>query len=272
MNAGSPLFEKFRTKAGERVRFLSEALDVLVEVPRDGASFETLRRELHTLKGEARLLGFDAVYLVATKLEQLVEGMDGEPDNASIPSMLRNGVTLLDELRGLDPTDPSAVQRAAPYCRDIDTVLVRVHGAARVSQDPPREPIESQPDDRRWRVLLIDDSEIALEVARSVLESAGFEVRATTTFDRFDDLLSNWSPEVILTDVKMPGMTGVELCRALKRRYETAHVPIVLCSSLPTGELAKLARQCDADGYVSKTERLETLAEELRVVCESIAW
>lgn len=125
---------------------------------------------------------------------------------------------------------------------------------------------------RRWRVLLLDDSEISLEVASEVLTDSGFDVRATTSLERFDEVLGNWSPEVILTDVKMPGMTGNELCRALKRRYETAHVPIVLCSSMSPDELAALARDCEADGFVSKTENMGELAAELRAVCETMSW
>ncbi len=125
---------------------------------------------------------------------------------------------------------------------------------------------------RQWRVLLLDDSEISLEVASEVLKDNGFDVRATTSLERFDEVLGNWSPEVILTDVKMPGMTGNELCRVLKRRYETAHVPIVLCSSMGADELSKLARECEADGFVSKTENMDDLAAELRAVCETMTW
>ena len=125
---------------------------------------------------------------------------------------------------------------------------------------------------RRWRVLLLDDSEISLEVATEVLTESGFEVRATTSLERFDEVLGNWLPEVILTDVKMPGMTGNELCRALKRRYDTAHVPIVLCSSMSADELSALARECEADGFVSKSENMADLAVELRAVCETMSW
>ena len=125
---------------------------------------------------------------------------------------------------------------------------------------------------RRWRVLLLDDSELSLDVLTQALRADGFDVRATTTVEGFGLLLADWSPEVVLTDVNMPGMTGAELCRVLKRRYETAHVPIVLCSSMPAEDLAALARECDADGYVSKTEHMSELAAELRALCETIAW
>lgn len=66
-------------------------------------------------------------------------------------------------------------------------------------------------------------------------------------------------------------MTGSELCRTLKRRYETAHVPIVLCSSMDEEELGALARDCEADGFVPKTD-MDSLADELRAVCETMAW
>jgi CheY-like chemotaxis protein len=126
--------------------------------------------------------------------------------------------------------------------------------------------------EKRWRVLLIDDSEISLAIASDVLAADGFDVRATTTLEGFDELLVDWSPEVILTDVNMPGMTGAELCRVLKRRYETAHVPIVLCSGMAAEDLAALARACEADGFVPKSESMADLAPQLREVCETMAW
>lgn len=58
---------------------------------------------------------------------------------------------------------------------------------------------------KAWRVLLIDDSEISLEIAKEALVKGGFDVRATTSLERFGEVLGSWSPEVILTDVNMPG-------------------------------------------------------------------
>jgi CheY-like chemotaxis protein len=121
---------------------------------------------------------------------------------------------------------------------------------------------------RRWRVLLLDDSEITLELQRDMLTSAGFDVRTAKSIDDFTDLLAHWSPDVILTDVVMPDMSGTEVCRALKKRYDTAHVPIVLCSTMDKRELELLARECEADGFVSKADGLDALPGELRLLCE----
>lgn len=121
----------------------------------------------------------------------------------------------------------------------------------------------------RTKVLLIDDSELSLELACEALAGCGFEVRTSTGLNDFGAALGQWRPDLILTDVKMPGMSGVELCRFLKSRYETAHVPVVLFSALPASELAALARECEADGYLSKMNGFDKLSEELSLLLAS---
>lgn len=119
------------------------------------------------------------------------------------------------------------------------------------------------------KVLLIDDSEISLHFAAAVLERAGYEVRTSETIDDFDATLGEWHPDIILTDVTMPGISGVELCRTLKSRYETAHVPVVLFSALPSEELEVLALDCEADGFLSKVNGLDKLPEELALLIDN---
>lgn len=127
-------------------------------------------------------------------------------------------------------------------------------------------------DERLNKVLVIDDSPISLDIQSEVLHKAGFDVRAVSTLDEFSALLKDWVPDIILADVQMPGMTGVELCSALKGQYETAHVPVVLCSGLPREELARLAEECEADGYLSKSDGIERLPDELRLLGETVGW
>ena len=82
--------------------------------------------------------------------------------------------------------------------------------------------------------------------------------------------VGDWRPDVILTDVKMPGISGIELCRFLKSRYETAHVPVVLFSAVPPAELAGMARDCDADGYLSKVSGFVKLGEEISRLLDTV--
>ena len=119
---------------------------------------------------------------------------------------------------------------------------------------------------------MIDDSEIALAYAESVLTDAGFEVRAVGSLRTFQSVLSSWRPHLIVTDLYMPEMNGAELCQWLRRQVATARIPIVLCSSAPDQELALVARAAGADAYVSKVDGLDTLPDRLRTLCAEILW
>ncbi len=124
---------------------------------------------------------------------------------------------------------------------------------------------------RPKRILLIDDSETTLRMVASVLDRSGFEVRTSTDIDQLTAALGEWRPDLILTDVNMPGTSGNELCRQLKATYETAHVPVVLFSSMAVDELAALARSCDADGFLTKSD-LDDLPDELSLLIKTLAF
>ena len=119
------------------------------------------------------------------------------------------------------------------------------------------------------KILVIDDSEASLHFTSRALGRAGFEVRTTLDVNDLHAVLGGWRPDVILTDVDMPGLTGLELCRMLKSTYETAHVPVVLFSALPSDELETVARECEADGFVSKANGLDQLPYELEMLLET---
>ena len=125
--------------------------------------------------------------------------------------------------------------------------------------------------ERKLRVLLVDDSLMLVEITRAFLRQQGFDVRAATTIAEFERILGDWQPQVVLTDVRMPETSGADLCRLLKTRVNRL-VPVLLFSSLPEVELARLAGQCGADGFVSKVHGLGGLQRQLEEVCESILW
>lgn len=122
------------------------------------------------------------------------------------------------------------------------------------------------------RILLIDDSEITLQMEKAVLEQRGYQVEATTTLVEFERLLKDFKPDLILTDIHMPEARGTDICRTLKNEYQTQDIPIVLFSSLNDDELAELAQQVGADGFLSKAHGLDALGEKVDELVESIIW
>lgn len=122
------------------------------------------------------------------------------------------------------------------------------------------------------RILLIDDSEITLQMEKAVLEQRGYQVEATSTLVEFERLLKDFKPDLILTDIHMPEARGTDICRTLKNEYQTQDIPIVLFSSLNDDELADLAQQVGADGFLSKAHGLDALGEKVDELVESIIW
>lgn len=126
--------------------------------------------------------------------------------------------------------------------------------------------------EEKHRVLIMDDSDLTLAAATSVLEREGFEVKTATTLGAFNAILNRWAPHVVLTDVQMPELAGTELCAWIKSRVQTADVPILLYSGLPDDELAELARQSGADGFVTKSRGMKHVVRELRAFCQGVVF
>lgn len=124
----------------------------------------------------------------------------------------------------------------------------------------------------RHRIVVIDDSELALATVEPILVQAGFEVRAVSSLRRFLNAVLDWKPHVIVTDLYMPEMNGAELCAWLRQQVQTARMPIIICSSAPDEELEIVARKVGADGYVSKRAGPHALPARLAALCEEIVF
>jgi len=122
------------------------------------------------------------------------------------------------------------------------------------------------------KILVIDDSELTLHLVNKSLTKAGFQVFTTDNLVEFDRLLKEQKPDLIITDIKMPDISGDNICEVLKRDYETGEIPIVFFSSLNDDELRVLAEKSGADGFISKEHGLEELENMIRQVVEGILW
>jgi CheY-like chemotaxis protein len=122
------------------------------------------------------------------------------------------------------------------------------------------------------KILLLDDSTITLEMEKAVLEDRGYEVAVAANLLEFQAELDRFQPEIILTDLVMPDISGKDIVRVLKQDFHTERIPIVLFSSRPDGELAEIAEQAGADGYLSKSHGIEKLGDMVDELVDSIIW
>lgn len=128
-----------------------------------------------------------------------------------------------------------------------------------------RTPLHTTHVERRpVRLLLVDDSEMTLELMQDLLAKRGFDVRIAIAHGEVRSLVSTWAPQVIVADVKRPDVPGAELCTRLKEGLGVhGEVVVLLSSSVPQAELAALARSAGADGWVSKRAGLERFVDEV---------
>lgn len=117
------------------------------------------------------------------------------------------------------------------------------------------------------RVLVVDDSEIVLAMASEALAAKGFEVSiASSAYDADRFIYSDKRPEIIIIDVMMPMLDGDMKTRMLKSEVSTRDIPVLLLSSKPESELAKLAAESRADGYIRKPFTFRELTESIEAV------
>jgi CheY-like chemotaxis protein len=121
------------------------------------------------------------------------------------------------------------------------------------------------------KLLLVDDSEIALEMMQERLRGSGFDVRIALSLEEVQSIIRGWSPNIIVADVNMPDMRGDDLCQRIKTAAATKDAVVVLCSSMPEAKLGELAGAAGADGFVSKNNGLEHFVSSIEAVCRRLS-
>ncbi len=81
------------------------------------------------------------------------------------------------------------------------------------------------------KVLIVDDMKSELQLISTYLESAGYVVTTAENGEQALAQIKTDQPDIIVTDLVMPQITGLELCRLLKKETATAQIPIIACTT-----------------------------------------
>lgn len=115
-------------------------------------------------------------------------------------------------------------------------------------------------------ILIIEDSLSEMELMSHYLRESGFLVLNATGAKQGLEVALEQKPNVILTDVVMPGMSGFELCRSLKKNPETKKIPIIICTS-KNQEIDRLwGMKQGADAYITKPFSREHLIQSVKSI------
>jgi len=102
------------------------------------------------------------------------------------------------------------------------------------------------------KILVIEDDQIILNLIVILLEREGYEVIQATTAEAGLTLAGSRKPDLILMDIALPGMDGLEATRILKSREETRAVPVVALTAQAMKEDAEKAARAGCDGFIPK--------------------
>ena len=121
----------------------------------------------------------------------------------------------------------------------------------------------------RGRILVVDDRPSNLKLAAEVLVAAGYDVQRAADAEEAVDILQRTPIDLILMDISMPGMDGLELTRILKSDESTRQVCIVALTALALKGDDQKALEAGCDGYIAKP--LDTRKLPLQVA-EFLRW
>jgi two-component system cell cycle response regulator DivK len=115
------------------------------------------------------------------------------------------------------------------------------------------------------RVLIVEDNEKNMKLVRDVLQATGYSTLEATTGEEAVELALSQAPALVLMDVQLPGIDGVEALERLRQNERTASIPVLaLTAQAMSGDRERFL-EVGFDGYLAKPI---DVAELLRVVKE----
>jgi signal transduction histidine kinase/ligand-binding sensor domain-containing protein/DNA-binding response OmpR family regulator len=121
---------------------------------------------------------------------------------------------------------------------------------------------ELQSSEVKRKIMIVEDNEELLQFLESTLSNT-FEIIKATDGKAAIDILENEKPELVVSDVMMPKMNGFELCRRIKEKQETMHIPVILLTAKSSKNDQYKGLEFGADEYLAKPVNIEVL--ELRI-------
>ena len=114
----------------------------------------------------------------------------------------------------------------------------------------------------RRRILLVEDTRTMLMVEQMMLAGQGFEILTAENGEEGLKRVDAAPPDLILADIVMPVMDGIEMCRRLKDRPDTRDIPIIMATTQGEPEKVEQAFLAGCDDYITKPiDKVELVAK-----------
>ena len=113
-------------------------------------------------------------------------------------------------------------------------------------------------------ILVVEDNERNLKLLRDVLEYAGYDVRVARTAEDGITLAVSEPPDLVLMDLQLPGIDGMEALRRLRESPRTADIPVVAVTAQAMKQDRERALAAGFNGYVEKPISVRAFTDQVR--------
>jgi two-component system, cell cycle response regulator DivK len=102
------------------------------------------------------------------------------------------------------------------------------------------------------RILVVEDNELNMKLLNDVLEAHGYDVISTGRGEVAIEWAEQYRPDLILMDLQLPDLSGLEATRRLKANEETSNIPVIAVTAFAMAGDERRAREHGCDAYVTK--------------------
>lgn len=231
---------------------------------------EILIRKVEKVLGGLRERSGVAAQGSEESVQELLEDVKREARSGVLTVNDESGEShaIIEHGRIVESTIPAAASGVRAEFRELDLDREEI-----VSHDPPKlrgdpasvSTFESLPEVFRT-VLVVDDNELFRQYLKEVLSRRGFTVYEAASGDEALRLALQSRPWLILTDVTMPGLDGLELCRSIRRHSLIRHTPLIFLSGWDDYKDRYRGLEAGADEYLSKDTPIRELLIRIQIV------
>lgn len=114
------------------------------------------------------------------------------------------------------------------------------------------------------KILIVDDEPDILEITAFRLKGLGYEILKASDGKAAMDMIKSCLPDLLLLDLRLPSLSGYEICATMKEDPALKHIPIILFTASAVANQAEKLKETGADDYLVKPFDAEELLKKVR--------
>lgn len=116
------------------------------------------------------------------------------------------------------------------------------------------------------RVLLVEDDALSLKLMRDILHAHGFDTSEVSDGSEVLERAAAFGPDIVVMDIGLPGLSGVEATRLLKSGEPTRHVPVMAVTAFAMPDDERRMREAGCDAFLTKPLKLQEFVETVKAL------